>query len=660
MYSKKLSIFIFFITATFQLFSQGIEREIIWSDYPYPIEEEYKERIKFGHIIVPETRNSVNPRTLKIAFCHIKGKSEKGILNPVILLPGGPGGAMTQNAGALLKLEHWKERLEFMDAILFDPRGCGKSEPDLCPDMDNPEVYYQTLLGKTIDEMNQLKINTLKKCLDSLTIKKVDLNSYGSDEIAEDIEDLRVTIGTKEWNIYGGSYGTRYGQGLMRKFPNTVRTAVFWGLVPTVRKYKDDNLRSFSKSLQQVIKKCAEDPACANAYPNLEDKFFSSIEYYDKNPLIIPYSEQKLFKNQDIIITGKVIVNGLFILSYGPVGLEIIPKFIQAAAERNEWVIKNFVNSIGDTFEGNKDMNFYINANDNPEYGLSPEAKNFNAFTKKLMPYVVLPGLKTTAELAEMSGITLDTIQQIPIPSKIPVLLSTGVYDPVTPTENTTITSKYLTNSKLLAFPEDSHWSKGNDCYEKKATTFYKTAELPSNAKTSLDKGIPIEYVVNITDNKGIVQLGSKILMGKEYKIYIPLGISLLLVLINFLGLPVYSLFRHFKRKNEKDINREAFNWLPWIMNFLVLCFVGLLAAAIMASVERNSFILGFGLLSSWTWVFWIMIPVILLLIYTLIKQKHITNGFDKTSKNLSVIGWLGSLLFIGLMMYWNVLWLLK
>lgn len=52
------------------IFGQGIKREIQWSDYPYPIPEEFKERLKFGHIIVPETRNSDNPRKLKIAFVN--------------------------------------------------------------------------------------------------------------------------------------------------------------------------------------------------------------------------------------------------------------------------------------------------------------------------------------------------------------------------------------------------------------------------------------------------------------------------------------------------------------------------------------------------------------------------------------------------------------
>lgn len=653
-------IFFFCISfmVTSQIFAQGVKREIVWSDYPYPISEENKERLKFGHIIVPETRNSDNPRTLKIAFCILKGSSEKGILNPVIMLPGGPGGGMTKSASGYFSPPHWKERLKFMDVIFFDPRGCGKSEPDLCPDMDQPEYQYQFLLGRTDKEMEKETQRILKKCLDSLTLGKVDLNAYGSDEVAEDIEDLRVSIGIDKWNIQGGSYGTRFGQGLIRKFPQTVKSAVFLGLVPTVRNYEDDALRSFSRSLQLTLKKCAEDPDCASKYPDLEDKLFSALDFYNANPLIIPPNEHKLLKNHDVIINGDVILSGIFRLSYGPIGIEIIPGVIQAIADRKEWVIKNFVNSIGDMFAGNQDMFLYINCNDNPEYGLSKEANNYDDLTKKLMPYFFFPNFMSQMKLGQLSGIRLDSTQEVPIPSEIPVLLSTGIFDPVTPPENTIITSKYLTNSVVLTFPGESHWSRGNACYSEIITAFYKNPEIPINTEACIDESQPIIFVIDIADNKGITQIGSKVLMGKQNQVYIPLGISFFLILFGFLGIPIYALIRFFKGRKNKDLEREKFNWLPWIMNLLVFVFVALMYFGITASMERNYYILGFGILSSWNWIFWIVFILFILLIYSLMRgRKILSNNSGKFSKVLTVMTWVGATFFIGLLFYWNVLW---
>jgi len=637
---KLIFLFCFSLIITSQFFAQGVKREIVWSDYPYPISEEYRERLKFGHIIVPETRNSDNPRTLKIAFCILKGSSEKGLLNPVIMLPGGPGAGMTESAsGYFSPPPHWQERLKFMDVIFFDPRGCGKSEPDLCPGMDQPEYQYQFLLGVTDEEMEKETQRVLKKCLDSLTLEKVDLNAYGSDEVAEDIEDLRVSIGIDKWNIQGASYGTRFGQGMIRKFPQTVKSAVFLGLVPTVRNYEDDALRSFSRSLQLTLKKCAEDLDCASKYPDLENKLFEALKYYNQNPLVIPANEQKLVKNHDVIINGDVILSGIFRLSYGPVGIEIIPKVIQAIADKKEWVIKNFVNSIGDMFSGNQDMHLYINCNDEPEYGLSKEAKS-------------------QMELGQLSGIRLDSTQEVPIPSEIPVLLSTGTFDPITPPENTIITSKYLTNSVVFTFPGESHWSRGNPCYSEIITAFYKNPEIPVNTEACIDESQPIIFVMDIADNKGITQIGSKILMGKQNQVYIPLGISLFLILFGFLGIPIYALIRFFKRRKNKDLEREKFNWLPWTMNLLVFVFVALLYFAISATMERNTYILGFGILSSWNWIFWIVFILFILLIYSLMRRKKIlSNNSGKFSKVLTVMTWVGATFFIGLLFYWNVLW---
>jgi len=490
-------------------------------------------------------------------------------------------------------------------------------------------------------------------------LEKVDLNAYGSDEVAEDIEDLRVSIGVEKWNIQGGSYGTRFGQGLIRKFPQTVKSAVFLGLVPTIRYYKDDVLRSFSRSLQLILKKCAEDPDCASKYPDLEDKLFSALDYYNANPLIIPPNEQKLVKNHDVIITGDVILQGIFRLSYGPIGIEIIPSVIQAIADRKEWVIKNFVNSIGDLFAGNQDMNLYINCNDNPAYGLSKEADNYDDFTKKLMPFFMLdPIFKSQMEFGQLSGIRLDSTQEVPVPSEIPVLLSTGTFDPITPPENTIITSKYLTNSIVSTFPGESHWSRGNPCYSEIITAFYKNPEIPVSTEACIDESQPIIFVTNISDNKGITQIGSKILMGKQNQVYIPLGISLFLILFGFLGIPIYALIRFFKRRKNKDLVREKFNWLPWIMTLLVFVFVALLYFAITATMERNTYILGFGILSSWNWIFWIVFILFILLIYSLMRRKKtLSSNSGKFSKVLTVMTWVGASFFIGLLFYWNVLW---
>jgi pimeloyl-ACP methyl ester carboxylesterase len=654
---KELPFTLLFIILTLQLFSQGIKREIIWSEYPYPLAEEYKERVRFGHIVVPETRNSDNPRTLKIAFCHIKGTSEKGLLSPGIMLPGGPGGSSTQIASSFFVQEHWKDRLEFMDVILFDPRGCGKSDPDLCPALDDPELYYQILLDASPQEQNEAFSKTLTQCADSLNLKGVDINAYGSDEVAEDIEDLRVSLGIEKWNIQGASYGTRYGQGVMRKFPHTVRTAVFTGLVPTTKYYEDNALKGLSRSLQLVFKACADDPECDNSYPDLEEKFFSALEYYDENPLIIPAGEHKLVNGRDLIINGVVIVRGLFILSYGPVGIEVIPKFVQAIADRNDWVITNFANSIGDTFEGNRDMNFYINANDNPTYAPSADLKNYDEFTSKLSPYMVFAYLKPQNEFAKLAGIIIDTTQQIPIPSNIPVLLSTGLYDPVTPPKNSEITAQYLTNSDVLSFPGSSHWTRGNKCYSDIITTFFKTAELPVNSKACIEDESPLKFVVDIADNRGIAMLGSKFNMGNEKEIYIPLGIALVLMIIGFLGLPIHALIRFFKRKKNEEFKKGSFLWAPWIMTLMSLAFIALMYVAIMQSIARNLYILGFGILSSWNWIFWIMGLVILLLLYIFISRKRVFKGHTKIGSTISAISWLGTFVFVGLLIYWKVLW---
>lgn len=654
-----LCLFCFLILFTSPIYAQGVKREIEWSDYPYPIPEEFKERLKFGHIIVPETRNSENPRKLKIAFCIVKGTHQNELDNPIIFLPGGPGGGMTQAAAYYSSpTDHWKERLEFTDIVFFDPRGCGKSEPELCPAMDNPEFQYMSLMGKTEKEIDQETVRVLTQCFDSLSKYKVDTNAYGSDEIAQDIEDLRISLGVTQWNVQGGSYGTRYAQGLIRNFPETVRSAVLGGLVPTVRNYRDDTLISFSSSLQLTLKKCAEDPVCKQKYPDLENQLFDALEYYNSNPLVIPPNEQKLVKNHNILINGEVIVQGIFQLSYGPVGIEMIPEVIRAVADRKDWVIKNFVNSIGDMFAGNRDMNLSINANDNPEYGLSMNIGAYDNFTKKLMPYFLSLDYLSEREQALHLGIQQDSLQEVPIASEIPVILETGVYDPITPPENTFVTAEYLTNSITLTFPGQSHWARTNPCFSKIITEFYRTAKVPADAEACLAESKPIEFVTNIAHNKGIAEVGSKLLMEKENQIYIPLGITLVLVIFGFIGIPVYALIKWLKHRKNKDLAKEKYPWFIWLVTALIVTFGVLFYLGISATIDRNQYILGFGILSSWSWIFWLVYVILGLLIFALLKRKLVLDGTaNRFSKSLALISWCGSFIFVCLMFYWNLLW---
>lgn len=277
---------------------------------------------------------------------------------------------------------------------------------------------------------------------------------------------------------------------------------------------------------------------------------------------------------------------------------------------------------------------------------------------KKLAPYFYDPNLKSELELSHLVGIEIDSTQEISIPSNIPVLLSTGEFDPVTPPENTYIVAKYLTNSVSFTFPDNGHWVNGPSCYSEIITAFYKNLEMPTNIENCINETEPLRFVVDVSYNKGITQIGSEILMGKQNQIYIPLGIVLIMILYGFLGFPIQSFINFIKRRKNKVLSKIKFNWLPWIITFFALAFVTLLYFGIMGSIERNYYILGFGILSSWNWIFWLILLILMLLFYSILRRKSIlTSDLSKFTKSLILISWSGTLLFVGLLFYWNLLW---
>ncbi|GEM_PF-2718871 len=619
----------------------------------------YRDRVKFGHIIVPETRNSDGDRMLKIAFCIIKGFGEEGLKNPIVYLPGGPGGGMTSYAANMLSFPGNQERFEFADLILFDPRGCGKSEPDLCPQMDLPEFEFRILLGKTFKEAQDENILVIRDCYDSLRKENVNLNAYGSDEVAEDLEDLRVTLGINQWNFNCLSYGTRFGQAVIRKFPNTVRSAVFAGLVPTVHKYDNEVLRTFSLSLKKTFASCESDQSCSRKFQRLEDRLFESLEYYDHNPLIIPSNEHNILRDEAIFITGKIIAQGLFRLSYDRSGIEIIPQVIQSIANRDEWVLKNLVVSLGSMFVGmDNDMYYFIRCNDSPYFGIDPDNAWEDSFTKKLERYVFDRSLKSETEFCRVCQIDVDSLQYSPVPTDIPAILFTGEFDPITPPENTLITAGYFSNSTTLTLPGFGHYA-GSKCLSEKVTQFFKDPFMPINLDSCLLTAEPVNFVTDVVYNKGISRIGKNIQMGNIYKVFVSLAISVLMILFGFISWPVYSIVHSAKKHKRKKNNAAGMgSFLIWILTLLSIIFLILLFFSVTQTASRNIYILAFGLPKAWNQIFWMALPMIVIITYFTwrFKEFKLENG-NKFIKVTTIISFAGVILLLILMWTWGLLW---
>jgi len=142
-------------------------------------------------------------------------ESPNATREPIIFLHGGPGGRSIFDRH--IWLTPLSEILDSHDLILVDQKGSGESEPSLdCWEVDQ--------------DLNE---NSISACKTRLSLEGIDFSSYQVKEIAEDIVQLRVSLGIKKWNLYGVSFGSRIALELISIDEEAVNNVVLDSPLPS-------------------------------------------------------------------------------------------------------------------------------------------------------------------------------------------------------------------------------------------------------------------------------------------------------------------------------------------------------------------------------------------------------------------------------------------
>lgn len=121
-------------------------------------------------------------------------------------------------------------------------------------------------------------LEAVANCRDRNLSTGIDLSAFHSAASAQDIEDLRLAMGTKTWALYGLSYGTRLALTVAKDFSDTVSSMVLDSPLPHTARYDDESVANYQATLRKLAKACATQPACNDAFPNLASRYFGAVE----------------------------------------------------------------------------------------------------------------------------------------------------------------------------------------------------------------------------------------------------------------------------------------------------------------------------------------------------------------------------------------------
>ncbi len=249
---------------------------------PYPIVSPFSGvpvlKGELGHLRVLESRRSGSRRQIELAFVKIPSTA-KHPAAPVVWLAGGPGGSgIADLETPIVRL--LVELRAASDVIALDQRGTGLSVPRLdCPGTiefprDVPLDRVRSVAGLE---------SAARACAEGWRARGVDLSAYNTRESAEDLEDLRVSLGAEKLRLLGGSYGTHLALAAIRAHGDRVERAALVGVVGP------DQLRrspaASEEQLAEISRIAREDHAIAARVPDLLATIRAVRDRLDQSPV---------------------------------------------------------------------------------------------------------------------------------------------------------------------------------------------------------------------------------------------------------------------------------------------------------------------------------------------------------------------------------------
>jgi pimeloyl-ACP methyl ester carboxylesterase len=436
-----------------------------------------------GFLVVPEDRTDPkNKNTIKLYVAIFKAKTAKRAQDAIIYLEGGPGGYSLAAAGTSFS-NAFAGFARTHDFIMFDQRGVGFSKPSLaCP--EETKVSYDNVTGRVPHaKAAERRLEALKACYDRLVAAGVNLSAYNSAQNAADVNDLRIVLGYKEFNLYGISYGTRLALTVMRDFPKGVRSVILDSTVPLQAELYPKIPANADRAFKVFFQGCLKDRPCNAAYPNLDKVFYDLVDKLNKKPITVTAKQPYTSKKFKVLVDGHMFINMLFNSLYSSQVIIYLPMIIWEASKGDYKLVEQVMaGSLVKQDFVSTGMYFSVQC---------AEEVSFNSQESLVAATKSFPKIASTFDMGYYYKVCqtwkvkpAPPVENQPVTSNIPTLVMAGQYDPITPPAYGHMAAKTIKGSYMFEFPGVGHGaSVGDICPYRVAIAFF------DNPKTRPDIG---------------------------------------------------------------------------------------------------------------------------------------------------------------------------
>ncbi len=451
---------------------------------PFPTGAVPESRLTCGYLDVPETRGKRNGQRLRLPVVRIRAEKSGMHDDPVVFLHGGPGAAPLESGRTIERFAAHPFAAS-RDIVLFNQRGSAQTLPPLACHALNPSLGTLFTEAIDFDTRNDRIAAAARQCLNEVAAAGRDLSSYGAMQAAADLRDLREALGIKHWNILAVSYGTLIALEAARIDERGIRSLIMDSVVsPQSDLFMSEGARNFSAGLDSLLESCVADAACAADFPDPGGQLREVIGRLKKQPVTVTVAGPGVEGRIDMVVNWYDFLGGIHWMLYNAQTLRMVPLLIDR------------------TWRGDYRTLAYVMDHVFPALrnGASAPTPAFLAFVcqdqyvgrtprRQVSSNAAYGGFSITSFMARAcAGIPRDFRAGLPpVRSRLPALLLSGRFDPMTPKVYAQQVAADLPNSTLAIIGDSGHstLSDFKACQTRLALAFIDTLSASSPCLSS-------------------------------------------------------------------------------------------------------------------------------------------------------------------------------
>jgi predicted metal-binding membrane protein/pimeloyl-ACP methyl ester carboxylesterase len=392
-----------------------------------------------GSVAVRESDSS--GRTIRIAYVVVP--AERRNIGAVVVVGGGPGQPGTEFANIADPAQTAIHRDH--DLLFVDQRGTGRSHPLQCPELFASRAHAFAELFPSEE---------LRACRARLA-QDADLNAYGTDRAANDLDALRAALGYPTLSFDSASYASQFAFVYLRRHPKHVRALLLQSVAPTFIKLPLPYSRGAQQALDDLFTSCAADAGCARAFPALRSEWAAVASRYASSPQRVTLSEHG--RTTTVLLSNEVFAERIREALYSPFLAAAVPAIVHAAAHGDDGPLARLVALEIDGFANDLAMGENLSVACAEDVAFITPAERAQAARTGFLGDLRIRAQQRACALWNVRRAPASFIE--PVRSNVPVLMISGSDDPATPPWLGARQLPYLSDARQILVPGGGHGS---------------------------------------------------------------------------------------------------------------------------------------------------------------------------------------------------------